>query len=132
MKKLHKWASKVKPHAKSLKALRAFLEANGFEEFGQDANGSSRFYFINRKSRVVVKRMFNSDLPPPKMAVETVKVKTRRYYARDFGPAQMNIVVQPVVNTDHNRYVKYDEQGPYDLHEYNIGLYRNKLVAFDW
>ena len=77
MKKLEKWASKVKPHAKSLKALRAFLEANGFEEFGHDACGTSRFYFINRKSKVVIKRMFNSDLPPPKIAVETVVVKTR-------------------------------------------------------
>lgn len=129
MKKLDRWAKKVKPHSTSLKNLREFLKKEGFVP---TQTGEGRFCFLHKTKRVVVKRMFCSDLPPPPIAIPTKLISTRKKYLSFFGWGRLNIVVQPLAQIDEDIYFDRSNVRQYDLHCDNLGRYRNKIVAFDW
>ncbi len=85
--------------------------------------------YVNKKENVVVKIPWTSPRKPAKIAVPTVTVQKNgeRWYIQPLCKAfRLKDKLKYAAILDYYAY------RPVDIHEGNLGLYRNKVVAFDW
>lgn len=90
-------------------------------------NGAFNCFVVEKEGYVVKNFGGFEGKKKPKMCVDT-------YFIDDYH----NIAIQPLVDTRSEKAKQLIKDfaesyvGDYDFHDKNLGLYKNKLVCFDW